>query len=1072
MRYLYRVEQWSEDGRYPVVPCVAEAVWRRHNLYPDTLIETQRPLSDVAALDAESEAIPENGIGDWTDGNCFGVVCDEEARKPFAPHSDSWNQCHGLSYDFLHAFKVAEFLTLMAPEDATPAQVASLARLRERMKSVPLGKLVQDEPIHLGDWKQLVTGRELKPREWGRMARADRDELRIQSQMTVAEVRLSEPAQARMAKVPGWTPTSAYMGAIRDFFASSGTINWQSNADQYAMVFTAGSSYTLAAACMNLKIAGTPSGELTMRIYAGDPSGARTTIATGNINLAELTTSLVYIWFGLATAALTSAAVYTLELSTTATLDANNYIQIAYNGTGGAAGNQEWKYSGGSWAAQGTNRLAFYTADNSNGGKFLIRADGNGSTIFSASGPKGAAADSTDTYTVTMGATLTRDDNRTLLQGRQGDTVSGTSAAYGAQVAGYRYGYEVFNAGITATWTGDATGNSSGYVINPASADVSSKQCRVYVNGTAASSVVWTNLTSTNNSASRWSITWSYGSIIGQYFITQFMVNQYVLSYGYVNGNSARTSATSAALRYWTVRTVQSNIYDVLKFTDVVDTTLNWDHLTIVVDFSSAYIPFPGLLGKASGAGQIILTNLRIQNASGVDATYTIYPVGSIPAGASRYFDTLVSRGTTDIRFDDTIIPADFTVTDFGTGGTLKATVSNISSIAAGDYLVVCDASGHILARYSRSRYEASYVTGGYGTKPADCALVPGLTDGVTYSGLYCYFTRDSILCGPNSATASGTPTHSSYDFPAATSVAADDTTDGVAGSIALASILPPRGTCDKVYSAAEYLVREALRNISAGASNILATAYELIAGERIDGEYIPPAVDIPAFREPLLVVHDGGNGSVTVDITGNKLGDGITNQVSRLKYRLPSDAAWTVYGSVFTGNGSALAGPSGLAYGAGAEAYTFQLVPYDASSGAEGPGSRPVAVRLEDVSATASTSELDDEMAAGCAEMLAELGRTVTYCPHNGEPVERSALVTFTGSQMMEIDGRQELIQSGPLRLPATVATAPDRRDSFVINGQTYGCEAPPKPPAGGWVQFSIRRQIRVMQGAGKTRG
>jgi hypothetical protein len=45
-------------------------------------------------------------------------------------------------------------------------------------------------------------------------------------------------------------------------------------------------------------------------------------------------------------------------------------------------------------------------------------------------------------------------------------------------------------------------------------------------------------------------------------------------------------------------------------------------------------------------------------------------------------------------------------------------------------------------------------------------------------------------------------------DEPATTSVAADDTTGGVAGAIALSSILPPRGTSDKLYSAAEEAVR------------------------------------------------------------------------------------------------------------------------------------------------------------------------------------------------------------------------------------------------------------------------
>ena len=62
-------------------------------------------------------------------------------------------------------------------------------------------------------------------------------------------------------------------------------------------------------------------------------------------------------------------------------------------------------------------------------------------------------------------------------------------------------------------------------------------------------------------------------------------------------------------------------------------------------------------------------------------------------------------------------------------------------------------------------------------------------------------------------------------DEPATTAVAADDTTGGVTGAIALSSILPPRGTCDKLYSAAD----EAARNVDPGIAQVVApTDYKI----------------------------------------------------------------------------------------------------------------------------------------------------------------------------------------------------------------------------------------------------
>lgn len=274
--------------------------------------------------------------------------------------------------------------------------------------------------------------------------------------------------------------------------------------------------------------------------------------------------------------------------------------------------------------------------------------------------------------------------------------------------------------------------------------------------------------------------------------------------------------------------------------------------------------------------------------------------------------------------------------------------------------------------------------------------------------------------------------------------------------------------------------------------ATLLRAAVTLLAGTTAREEYLvasisagTPAVTaeeskqylfavIPAFNTtgPGLVVHDGGNGSVTIDVSNNLQTDGATAQVSRLKYRKASDSSWTVFGSSFSGNGLAQTGPTGLDKGNSAEAYTFQLIPYDSVTGLEGVASKPYPLHLADSTAAATTSDLDDEMAASCSEALDELGRDVTFTGYGLSPVVTAAVVSLTNTQTMELDGKQEVILSGTIALPATVATNPDRRDTFAIDGKDYGCEAPPHPPAGGWVIYPVKRLVRVMQGAGKTRG
>lgn len=220
----------------------------------------------------------------------------------------------------------------------------------------------------------------------------------------------------------------------------------------------------------------------------------------------------------------------------------------------------------------------------------------------------------------------------------------------------------------------------------------------------------------------------------------------------------------------------------------------------------------------------------------------------------------------------------------------------------------------------------------------------------------------------------------------------------------------------------------------------------------------------VPAFIVPVLAVADDGDGSVTCTVTNN------TGQVGRLYYRKASATAWTLHGTTISGNGT-ITDLTGLDKGLGADAYTFVAVPYDSASGAWGVPSKPVLLHLADASATATTSELDDELTDSLAGLFAELGRTVTYNPYGGTPAEVSGIVQLDEAPFMDDPEKGEQIWRGQLRLKSTDATAPSRRDTFTVDGIAYGAANEPRTRAGA-VLFLIERLVTVRRNAAPRRG
>lgn len=771
----YRVTAWAKDRPdLPTVPDASKTVWRKHNILGD-VIETTEPIPGVAALDIEKESIPENGIGDWTIADFKGVQKDEEARKPFQLHSDSWNQACGQPYDLVRNFAIAEYK--VKRDGGKDFQIAALARLRARMKSEPLGHAVKVDPIVLADWKELVTAAPLPLGDNLRLALADNEKIQTVIKTTTIAVKEADPEFTSLQKVPGWSPTNAYIGTVQSFISTgSAGYNWQSNAVKFARTFTTVGAYNAAAFALNVKIAGAPTGTITARLYAGDPSSPGAVLVDAcEVSIAELSTAYSYLWFGGGgLGALGATTVYCLEWSTTATLDGTNYLVIQRgNAGGGSAGDQDWIYSG-SWAAQ-TTRNNFAVSDNADGGKFLVRTDAAISTFATI---KGAAVATTDTYTVTMGATLTRATNVTCLQGRQGDTIALIATTYGAGPATYRYGYEVVNAGVTVTWTGNA-GASSGWNLNPTTADTSSKGCRLTFNGTAGSRIKITNLGDASSGTERWMFYIVYGAALGGYFDAYYNAGGWAATTAQLASSSANTTAGSNLTQFtWTGAWGANQTIFVLTASSDIRVTVS-SATMIMATTGIALFSFSTLV-----SGFVFYCpNLRVtgNQLRLLMATTT----------ADMYMDG-ASFTAADSRFSEAT-PATFAVADAGTGGELDITVGNPTAIAAGDFLVVFNSGGTEIGRISRAAYEAPL----YG-KAANSYRLGGFVDDTAYTGMYAKFTRDGILFGPASNTANATPTLSA------------------------------------AYAA--YLALEATRNVTAGASNILTGAHEHIAGAKIDG--------------------------------------------------------------------------------------------------------------------------------------------------------------------------------------------------------------------------------------------
>lgn len=712
------------------------------------IIESPEPLE----LE-EAEAHQTDSIKPWYCDGKIEFPANSKDKPVFGSHS--WSQADTLPFEVIRKFAIAEYdVKQNGGEDF---QIEALARLREKMKTVPLGKLLREDPAALPDYVELTSGEKVsdyaRPRLWSP------DIKKTVQRVLDASIRVAaDPKFSTLAKIPGWTPTNAYAGTIRDSAQNNAySNNWQSNTVKWARVWTAGASYTLASISIDIAMTGTVTGELTMKVYAGTPSSPGSLLATWVVNALEFWSSRTYIVFGGSTAAISSGSTYFFELSTTATLDASNYLTL-YSDSSASAGDQNWSWDGATWTADATYRMHLNTMDNADGGKFHWRTDANAST---ASTIKGAAVHSSDTGTVTMGATLTYDGNYANLQTRVGDAVRGAANAYSSQVTGYRYGHLTYAAGVTHTFTGNATATNSGLLSSPTSADTSSKASTLSILGTSASPTIFTNSAGAYSASYRYVLNWYYGQFgtMGHYKInyaspangaamllvpaTSSLSAASAHELGHITatlGDHTNTSVAVISNPYAGARTIPIAADDVIAD----NTSESWSNYT-VCGYHGSY----GGSAAAVDNAPVTIRRWKFIGASGSNSYVAAILLHTTGGSYDVYARPLVHSVNTDNRATQTT-PTGLSIADLGNGKGGLATITNIASYANTDEIVVTASDGTtVIGRGTKTEYTAN-----------SGIICPNVTMGSARTGDKALATSDLYVeSGFSDAAAEWTPT-------------------------------------------------------------------------------------------------------------------------------------------------------------------------------------------------------------------------------------------------------------------------------------------------------------------------
>jgi hypothetical protein len=486
-----------------------------------------------------------------------------------------------------------------------------------------------------------------------------------------------------------------------------------------AQDFQVASNRKLTYVKVSMKKNGTPTGNIWVKIYtAGATPTAGTLVATSDlVDVSTLSTgsvalSTVMLFYFSTPPDLTANTQYFMVFEGDFAFSTTNYVGLFRNTNTLYANGQGWVSNAGTWSSPGWDfQFSLYT--NADGGAFDIDgADVTGITALQSI--KGSAITETESVYISGGRNLTIQTGETLAikQIIIGDNSQGAAAA------GQRYGALTYQAGSQTTFTGDASAANSGIIMNPSSADTSSKDCRVTIVGTSAQQVVFTNRGNAYSASQLWSINNSWGTVTAKFY--QFKWNCGALTaaiFSPLNINSDRTTAAECIID-------DGYCIGNLAFADLSDASastsgliplkirrLTWDCETtglannIVCDV--LYITYTCVIYRQSSF-YFDLTDFKYAKTANTNGL-SLYPIAfsnSNSDGSSFYLNRYVINHSNAIP-NTVLIPTGLTATDTSIGQSVSLTISNIASYANTDFFEVAKADGTVVARFSKARYVA-----------------------------------------------------------------------------------------------------------------------------------------------------------------------------------------------------------------------------------------------------------------------------------------------------------------------------------------------------------------------------
>jgi hypothetical protein len=483
----------------------------------------------------------------------------------------------------------------------------------------------------------------------------------------------------------------------------------------FAQDFQPTASKSITYVRLKLGKTGSPTGNVFCKLYSTGADPTSGTLLGTTVSLDASTIIAGYNNYFLQFQSyipVTANAQYYLTVEADYVINNTNYVTITRSASSVYANGQFWVNNAGVWSGS-TYDLAIAIYTNADGGAFDIDgADVTGITALQSL--KGVAIAETDSIFISNGRTLTIQTGETLAikQIIIGDNSQGAAAA------GQRYGALTYQAGSQTTFTGDASAANSGIIMNPSSADTSSKDCRVTIVGTAAQQVVFTNKGNAYSASQLWSINNSWGTVTAKFY--QFKWNCGALTaaiFSPLNINSDRTTAAECAID-------DGYCIGNLGFADLSDASastsgliplkirrLTWDcettGLANNISCDVLYITYTCAIYRHSSF-YFDLTDFKYAKTANTNGL-SLYPLAfsnSNSDGSSFYLNRYVINHINAIP-NTVLIPTGLIATDTSIGQSLSLTISNIASYANTDFFEVAKADGTVIARFSKARYVA-----------------------------------------------------------------------------------------------------------------------------------------------------------------------------------------------------------------------------------------------------------------------------------------------------------------------------------------------------------------------------